>query len=91
MNLLRGLGAMLATWIIYLGVPLLGWGVTDIKGFLASPSRVGLAVVTLVFGLAVGIQAIQGMEGIRGKPGQEGKRVLRQTLVRVIIVLIMYL
>lgn len=91
MNILRGLGAMFATWIIYLGVPLLGWGVTDLKGFLASPSRVGLAAVTLVFGLAVGIQAIQGMEGIRGKPGQEGKRVLRQSLVRVAVVLIMYL
>lgn len=91
MNLLRGLGAMLATWMIYLGVPLLGWGVTDLKGFLASSARVGLAAVTLIFGLTVGIQAISGMEGIRGKPGREGKRVLRQTLVRVVIVLIMYL
>lgn len=90
MTILRGLGAMLVTWILYLGLPLLGWGLTDMQGFLASPARVGLAGATLIFGLAVGIQAMPGMEGIRGKPGQEGKRVLRQTLVRVVIVLIMY-
>jgi protein-S-isoprenylcysteine O-methyltransferase Ste14 len=90
MKTLRGMGAMIATWLIYLGIPLVGWGVTDLKGFLAASPRGGLAAVTIVFGVAVGVQAMPGMEGIRGGPGQEGKRVLRQTLVRVVIVLFMW-
>jgi len=90
MKSLRGLGFLLVTIVIYLGVPLLGWGAEDLAGFFASAPRAAYAGVVLLFGLAVGLQAIEHPEGIRGGKEQEGKRVPRQHIVRLAIVSALY-
>jgi protein-S-isoprenylcysteine O-methyltransferase Ste14 len=90
MKVLRGIGFFLSTLAIYLGVPLLGWGIDDLGGFFSISQRSGYAVLIIAFGLAVGYQAIDAPEGIRGSQGQAGKRVRRQSIVRVVVVLLMY-
>jgi protein-S-isoprenylcysteine O-methyltransferase Ste14 len=81
----------LATLLMYLGWPLLGWGLVSLPQFFASAARWGYASVVLLFSLAVGIQAYQGVEGIRGKSGEKGKLVIRQSIVRYMLELSLYI
>lgn len=81
MKYLRALQYFVSTILIYLGFSLLGWGLDDLAGFLALPARGAYALVVVLFGLAVGWQAIDAPEGIRGSKGQAGKLVRRQTFV----------
>src|SRR3989337_1820239 len=69
MKSLRGRGFLLVTIVIYLGVPLLGWGAGVLAGFFASAPRAAYAGVVLLFGLAVGLQAIEHPGGVRGLSG----------------------
>jgi len=80
-----------ATLLIYLGVPLLGWGLGDLGGFFSSAPRLGYAVIVGMFSLAVGVQAYDSTQGIRGGKGEEGKFVFRQRLVRIGLVLSLYI
>lgn len=91
---MRGLRAFvffLATVAIYLGVPLLGWGLRDLVGFLSSAPRAAYAGLVILFGLAVGVQAIAQPMGIRGGREEVGKRIPRQHLVRILVIALMYL
>jgi len=81
-NFLRAALFFITTLLIYLGVPLLGWGLLDVRGFLSEAARLGYAVCVAGFALAVAIQALAGQEGIRGGAGQDDRRVRRQTVVR---------
>lgn len=90
MKCLRAVAFMLLTVLIYLGVPLLGWGVADLQGFLAAPPRLLYAGLVIAFGLAVGVLAIDAPEGIRGGRGDERKLVGRQHIVRRAVVLALY-
>jgi protein-S-isoprenylcysteine O-methyltransferase Ste14 len=90
MNAARGLGYFVATVLIYLGVPLLGWGLADLEGFFALGPRAAYAIVVAVFGLAVGIQGLTAPEGIRGGREQRDRRVSRQHAVRLIMVALLY-
>lgn len=89
MTVFRCLGFFVTTILMYLGLPLLGWGLGDLGGFFAAGPRLvyGLAVLTL--GVAVGWQAIRSPEGIRGGKGREEKRVGRQNVVRIIVIALM--
>ena len=90
-KIFRSVLFFVATLLIYLGVPLLGWGPGSLTGFFSSPARLGYAIVVGFFSLAVGIQSYSGMEGIRGKKGEVGKLVSRQTLVSFILVFSLYI
>jgi protein-S-isoprenylcysteine O-methyltransferase Ste14 len=90
MNAARGLGYLLATVLIYLGVPLLGWGLADLEGFFSQAARAAYAIVVAAFGVAVGVQGLTSPEGIRGGKEQQGKRVARQHAVRLIMVAMLY-
>jgi protein-S-isoprenylcysteine O-methyltransferase Ste14 len=81
----------MATLLIYLGCPLLGWGLGSITRFFSSSSRFGYAVTVAFFSMAVGIQAYRSVEGIRGKKGETAKLVTRQTVVRYVLLLALYL
>ena len=73
MMVFRGLGCFVTTILMYLGVPLLGWGLGDLGGFFAaSPMVYGLVVPTL--GVAVGWQAIHSPEGVRRGKGRRDNR-----------------
>jgi protein-S-isoprenylcysteine O-methyltransferase Ste14 len=90
MNAARALGYLSATVLIYLGVPLMGWGLADLDGFFAHAARAAYAVVVAVFGVAVGIQGLTSPEGIRGGEERQDKRVMRQHAVRLIMVAMLY-
>jgi protein-S-isoprenylcysteine O-methyltransferase Ste14 len=79
-----------ATILLYLGVPLLGWGLRDLTGYFSIAPRAGYAVLVGLFGLAVGNQAFGSTEGIRGGKGEAGKLVFRQRVVRIVLVLSLY-
>jgi protein-S-isoprenylcysteine O-methyltransferase Ste14 len=85
MKILRGVGFGINTVLLYLGLPLLGWGLRDVRGFLSSGPRRGYALLIVGFSLAVGYQAIGRPEGIRGGRGQEGRRLGRQHIVRRVV------
>lgn len=86
----RAVQFFFGTLLIYLLPSLLGWGLGDLAGYFASGPRAGYAVIVVLLGLSVGIQAIIAPAGIRGTSGNAEKRVARQTVVKVIIILVMY-
>jgi len=90
-NLSRSVLFFLATLLIYLGMPLVGWGLGGLRGFFSSPPLLGYAVVVVLFSLAVGFQAYNSIEGIRGKKGEAAKLVFRQTILRYILEISLYI
>lgn len=90
MKYLRGLLYCLSTVALYLGVPLLGWAAGGAGSFFSDSARSAYGIVVFLFGMAVGIQAIDAPEGIRGSSGDEGKLVRRQSLVRIGLILLFY-
>jgi protein-S-isoprenylcysteine O-methyltransferase Ste14 len=89
MNVLRGFGSFIFTIVLYLGLPLLGWGLDDLRGFFSLNQRMGYAVFILILSIAAGYQAIAAPEGLRGSKGQEEKLVSRQSIVRVVVILLL--
>jgi protein-S-isoprenylcysteine O-methyltransferase Ste14 len=87
---LRILSFFAYTLVIYVGLPLLGWGLDDIPGFFALPVRVAYAVFFAVAGLAAGYQSTIVPGGVGGSKGAEGKLVRRQSLLRVLLVLSLF-
>jgi protein-S-isoprenylcysteine O-methyltransferase Ste14 len=91
MKILRSVVFFLATVGLYLGLPLLGWGLDNLKEFFSLAPRSGYALAVVLFGAAVGIQAFQGTEGIRGGRGEEAKWNRRESFVRFGLVLALFL
>lgn len=87
MRILRASGFFITTLLIYLGIPLLGWGLGDLASYFALAPRGAHALLVLLLGLAVGWQALDTPEGIRGRAGRKEALVFRQRLVRVAITL----
>jgi protein-S-isoprenylcysteine O-methyltransferase Ste14 len=81
---------LVTTVALYLGVPLIGWGLDRLGGFFSNGARLAYALVVVAFALAVGVQAIDSPEGIRGGRGEEGKLVRRQSAVRIAMILLFY-
>jgi len=90
MRILRGFGYLVTTLAMYLGIPLLGWGLGDLCEFFSTGPRLAYALIVLAVGLAVGWQAIRSPRGIRGGPGREDQRVSRQSVIRVIVIVLLY-
>jgi len=86
MKIVRSILSFLYTLAIYIGLPLLGWGLDDLRGFFALPQLVGYAISIAAFGVLAGclIQRPGGMGNTLGK-GQEGKFVPRQRIVRLLV------
>lgn len=53
MNFLRLFFYMTVTGLLYLGVPLLGWGLGDLAGYFSNSPRLGYAVLVGWFSLAI--------------------------------------
>jgi len=85
MNIVRSMGSFFYTLAIYVGLPLLGWGLDDLPGFLSLPQLVGYCISIAGFGLLAGylIRRPDGL-GSRGK-GMEEKFVPRQRIVRFLV------
>jgi protein-S-isoprenylcysteine O-methyltransferase Ste14 len=87
---LRAIGYTISTIGLYLGVSLLGWGLNDLADFFAYGPRLGYALVVVIFGLAIGFQAIDAPEGIRGNPGEKERVVRRQRILMIILIPLLY-
>lgn len=90
MKALRALRFFVGTPLIYLLPSLLGWGLGDVAGYFANPPRLAYAILVGLLGLGVAMQGLVAPEGIRGGSGEKGKRVARQTVVKIVIILAMY-
>ena len=82
MKAIRGVSYAISTITMFLGLPLIGWGIQDLGDFFSSVQRVAYGVIVISAAIVVGYQAIETPEGIRGTDGQRDKSVKRQSLVR---------
>ncbi len=85
MRIVRGIGFFISTFLIYLVPILLGWGITDLRGFFSLEPRLGYAIIVLALAFGVGYQALDSPEGIRGSTGRGDKLVSRQSVLRYVI------
>jgi protein-S-isoprenylcysteine O-methyltransferase Ste14 len=90
MKVARGIGFGVNTVLLYLGLPLLGWGLGDARGFLSANARLVYGLLVLGFGVAVGHQAVEAPEGLRGSRGREDRLVSRQSIVRIVATLLLF-
>ena len=90
MKYLRGISFSLTTLVMYLGIPLLGWGITNLRGFFSVSPRLGYAVFVAFLSLATGYQAIYAPEGISGRKGDKSKRLQHQSVVSVLLILLLF-
>jgi protein-S-isoprenylcysteine O-methyltransferase Ste14 len=91
MKIIRYIATFLYTQFIYLGLPLLGWGVDELPGFFSFPPFIGYSISIAAFGLLAGymIQRPGGMGNKLGK-GQEDRFVPRQRMVRIFITAMLF-
>jgi protein-S-isoprenylcysteine O-methyltransferase Ste14 len=85
MKILRGLGSLLYTLLIYAGLPLLGWGLDDLSGFFSVPQFLGYSISIAIFGLVYGYQMIEHPESLLAGKGRNAKFVPRQRTVRILV------
>jgi len=90
MKYLRAVASIIATLLVYLGLPLLGWGINDLPSFFSSCPRLGYAMLLMFLVLAVGYQAINAPEGFRGSRGDKSKRLHRQSIVAAVLIFILF-
>jgi len=90
MKYLRAFLYSLIPVIPLLGLPLLGWGIDGLRGFLSIYPRLGYVFLVAVLGLANFYQAIEVPEVRNLSKGEEGKRVRRQSLVFVVMILFLF-
>ncbi len=84
LNYAHGILHFIFTLIVYVGLPLAGWGFGDAGGFFAEPARLGLSVFG---GVSAFLAAWQGMV-IPERNDQKEKRVTRQTVYLAVIQLL---
>ena len=65
---------------LYLGLPLLGWGVGDVRGFFSSTPRSTYAAAVVLLGLGVAYQFQRFPDSFGSVGGRSEKRVARQTI-----------
>ena len=86
MKVLTAFGLALIVLVFALGVPLLGWGVADWRGFLASPVRLAFTAACVLQSLvqAVGFTLLPFSCSPGKREGQAQKRVGRQGFVPIV-------
>jgi protein-S-isoprenylcysteine O-methyltransferase Ste14 len=85
MKILRGIGSLLYTLAIYVGLPLFGWGLDDLSGFFSVPQFLGYSISIAIFGLVYSYQMIEHPESLLAGKGQNTKFVPRQRTVRILV------
>jgi protein-S-isoprenylcysteine O-methyltransferase Ste14 len=81
LNYAHGILHFFFTLVFYLGLPLAGWGLGDLRGFFSDPARAGLAVFVLA---SACLAAWQGIV-IPERQDQKAKRITRQTVFLVAV------
>jgi protein-S-isoprenylcysteine O-methyltransferase Ste14 len=81
---LRSLIALLFGVILFVGLPLVGWGLEDISGFLSEPARLGHIILVLVLQIVI----VYKFPDIGTGRGPGVKTVARQQLTIVLLQII---
>ena len=85
MKYLRAFRYFLIPMIPLIGLPLLGWGIDDLRGFLSIYPRMGFVLASAVPGLAEAYYVIKVGERNNLSRGEESKLVRRQSVVLLVI------
>jgi protein-S-isoprenylcysteine O-methyltransferase Ste14 len=85
MKYLRSIGSFLYTLFLYVGLPVLGWGIDDVSGFFARPQFLGYVATIAGFGVIAAYQMFHLPESLTGGKGQPEKFVPRQRIVRIVV------
>jgi protein-S-isoprenylcysteine O-methyltransferase Ste14 len=88
---LRSFGYFLNTFFMFLGLPLLGWDLTDINGFFAQTQNTVYSIVIAMLAVGACIQSFNNPEGLHGSIGKNAKRIHRQSVVRYVITILLFL
>ena len=85
MKYLRAFRYLLIPLIPLIGLPLLGWGIDDLRGFLSIYPRLGFVLAAAVPGLAEAYYVIKVGERNNLSKGEESKLVRRQSVVLLVL------
>ena len=85
MKYLRAFRYVLIPLIPLIGLPLLGWGMDDLRGFLSIYPRLGFVLAAAVPGFAEAYYVIKVGERSNLSKGEESKLVRRQSIVLLVI------
>jgi len=85
MKYLRAFRYFLIPVIVLVGLPLLGWGIDDLRGFLSIYPRLVFVLAAAVPGLAEAYYVIKVGERNNLSKGEESKLVRRQSIVLLMI------
>lgn len=72
--------------VLFVGLPLVGWGVTDFKGFLSHPARFGYVVLTILLQI-VGVIMVPGIR----RDTREGRQTVRRQRIAVLLLQVLCL
>ena len=81
MKIFRALFVFSFALLVYLGLCLVGWGLTDLSTFFANPTRMAYALVVAGFAALCGIQSYHSLAGIQDGKEETGQRMKRQSLI----------
>ena len=84
MKYLTSLGLITFGLVAFLGLPLVGWGLGDIQGFLSHPVRLAFAAVIVLQSVFFGYRA-SFLREARSRRGEETKLVHRQRMALMLI------
>lgn len=90
MKVIKGFGYFLTTLLMYLVIPLLGWGIMDLEGFFRSGQRLAYALIVVALGIGVAWQSLSTPQGFRGGEGRGETLVPRQRLIRIAVTLFLF-
>ena len=85
MKYLRAFRYLLIPLLPLLALPLLGWGIDDLRGFLSIYPRLGFVLAAAVPGLAEAYYVIKVGERNNLSKGEESKLVRRQSVVLLVL------
>ncbi len=74
MKIVRGIGSLLYTLAIYVGLPLVGWGLDDVGGFFSHSQLLVYSATIALFGALIGYQVSRSKEALRGGKEPDSSR-----------------
>jgi protein-S-isoprenylcysteine O-methyltransferase Ste14 len=87
MKYIRAFLGSLVSVIQLLGLPLLGWGIDDLRGFLSMSPRAGYAVIAAAFVFSEVYPVIKGSVRNQTSKGEESKYLRHQHVLVILILL----
>jgi protein-S-isoprenylcysteine O-methyltransferase Ste14 len=84
MRILKGIISALIIIIIGIGLPIIGWGFSNINSFFENPFRLSLIIIIFIQGIGVGIKVITNQTENALSKGRDERFNVIQSLVPII-------